>query len=334
MAFIAWTDIESFHNVKKNTKKYSEILNGNAIVTYRAKIKLHGTCGGIQIHSDGRVIAQSRNQELINGEDNAGFAKWVESNKDKWASIADDTDEEYIIFGEWIGPSIQSGVACNKITKKSFAVFAARHLNIEDDTLIIQPYILQDLVKNIPDTYVLPWHNIALEVNWNNSSEQLTSNVNIINDWVMEVEKNDPWVENVFGVAGTGEGLVFYPCSKEHLGLKSFKNLVFKAKGEKHKNIKTASPAQVNPEMAVGINEFVDMVLSQSRLEQGASFVGSKDGSICFDIKLIGKFIAWIIFDVKKETKDELEISNLTWDQVNKTITNVSRSWYLEKCKE
>lgn len=333
MAVIAWTEIESFHNIRKYTQAYPNILNDNPVVCYRAKVKLHGTNAGIQIHSDGRVIAQSRTTELVNGEDNAGFAKWVESNKDKWAAIADDTDEEYVIFGEWIGPGIQKGVAVSEIPKKAFAVFAARHLATEDDILIVEPYLLQELVKDIPDTYVLPWHNTPVDVNWEHSAEDLTLNVNAINEWVLAVEKNDPWVENIFGVKGTGEGLVFYPYSPGHQGLKNFNNLVFKAKGEKHKNIKTAAPAQVNAQAAANVQQFVDMVLTEARLEQGATFVGGKDGTIWFDMKLIGKFLAWIATDVQKETQDELEASGLTWDQVSKSVGNSARAWYLAKAK-
>jgi hypothetical protein len=333
MAVIAWTEIESFNNIRKYTQAYPEILNGNSTVSYRAKVKLHGTNAGIQIYFNDKVVAQSRTTELINGEDNAGFSKWVESNKTKWASIADDTDEEYVIFGEWIGPGIQKNVAVSEIPRKVFAVFAARHITSEDDSLIVEPYLLQELVKDIPDTYVLPWHNIQLEINWTSSVEELTLNVNVINEWVMEVEKNDPWVENTFGVKGTGEGLVFYPTSKEHLGLKNFNNIVFKAKGEKHKNIKTAAPAQVNAQAAANVQQFVDMVLTEARLEQGATFVGGKDGTIWFDMKLIGKFLAWIATDVQKETQDELEASGLTWDQVSKSVGNSARAWYLAKAK-
>ena len=66
-----------------------------------------------------------------------------------------------------------------------------------------------------------------------------------------------------FKIKGVGEGLVFYPVSEEHLSLKDFNNLVFKAKGEAHKNIKTGAPAQVNPQLASNVDSFVDMVLSE-----------------------------------------------------------------------
>jgi hypothetical protein len=324
MGVIHWTEITSFHNIRKFIDAYPKMLNGNATITYRAKVKLHGTNSGIQIHKDA-VIAQSRTAELVGGADNNGFAKWVETNKEKWAAIANDTDEEFVIFGEWAGPGIQRGVAVNKIPNKAFVVFAAQHLSSEDDTLIVEPYLLQELVKGIPDTYVLPWYNTPIEVDWSKSDKELSLITDHINEWVNEVEKNDPWVENTFGIKGTGEGIVLYPTSKEHLGLKNFKNFVFKAKGEKHKNVKTAAPAQVNPEIAANIDQFVDMVLTDARLEQGAGGL--------YDMKLMGKFLSWIAADVQKETKAELDASGLNWAAVNKAISNKARTWYICKCK-
>jgi hypothetical protein len=331
MPFVAWSEIESFHNIRKYATTHPEILNDSSVVFYMPKVKLHGTNAGIQIHSDGNVVAQSRTAELINGADNAGFAKWVDSNKEKWAAIFTNFNKEYIIFGEWIGPGIQKGVAINNIPQKAFVVFAARHLDLEDDSLIIEPNELQNLVKDIPDTYVLPWHNHLLKINWADSAEALGERTSIINTWVTEVENNDPWAENTFGIKGTGEGLVFYPVSENHLGVKNFTNLVFKAKGDKHKNIKTAAPAQVDPEVAASIQQFVDMVLTNARLEQGVTNVTPDD--IC-DIKFLGKFLAWIITDVKKETQDELIASQLTWEQVNKYVIEVARNWYINKTKE
>lgn len=342
MTVVPWTEIESFHNVRKYTQAHPEILNGNPVVKYRAKVKLHGTNAGIQIHMNGKVVPQSRTAELVDGADNAGFAKWVKANEEKWSTLATYTGCDFVIFGEWCGPGVQKGVAISEIPKKVFAVFAIRNIDestIFSNLLMPVPELLADLVKDIPDTYVLPWHNTEIEVDWSASAEELTKVVDNINEWVMAVEKNDPWVEETFNVKGTGEGLVFYPQSADHLGLKSFNDLVFKAKGEKHKNIKTAAPAQVNAESAASIDQFVDMVLTEARLEQGAGavmpdvlLVGNTPGLV-FDMKNIGKFLAWIVADVQKETQDELEASGLTWNQVSKAVGNKARAWYLAKAK-
>lgn len=221
---------------------------------------------------------------------------------------------------------IQRGVAISEIPKKVFAVFAARPLD-GSDTLIVEPAELTKLVSGIPDTYVLPWYEQSIDINWRQTDDDLTKAIVPINQWVLDIEANDPWVEKTFGVKGTGEGLVFYPTSTPHLGWSSFQNLVFKAKGEKHKNIKTAAPAQVSAEAAASIDAFVELVLTTARLEQGATAVGG------YDLKNTGKFVQWCLKDVEKETQDELDASGLSWKDVSKPLSDRARTWYVAVSK-
>lgn len=325
MKLIPWTEIESFHNIRKYTKSHPEILNGNNVVHYIPKVKLHGTNAAVQVHNDGTVVAQSRTSLLVDGNDNAGFAKWVESNKSEWLKCK----RNFVYFGEWFGTGIQKGVACSEIGKKAFAIFAARSLDEGNDSLIVDPIDLYDMLC-IENAYVLPWYGSGIEVDWSAESEQLTSNVESINKWVDDVEKCDPWIKDIFNVDGTGEGLVFYPTSKEHLGVANYANLVFKAKGEAHKNIKVASPAQIDASAASSIKDFVDMVLTLARLEQGVTAV---NGSLVYEMKTVGKFITWIQDDVKKECQDELDASELTFDAVKNSLTTRARTWYLDNAK-
>jgi hypothetical protein len=330
MSVIHWTEITSLHNIRKFTQSHPEILNGNSRVSYKYKVKIHGACCAVQIHQD-KIIPQSRTTELTQSQDNYGFARWVFSQKNLWEQIHLDTDEEMVIFGEWAGKGVQQGVAASEISDKFFAVFAARYLDSDNDTLIIDPFVLQDLVKNIPNTYVLPWQGAQIEIDWNASSEELAKQAEEINKIVYQIEKNDPWIENTFGIKGVGEGIVLYPVSQNHLGNKNYSNLCFKAKGDKHKNIKNNAPAQVDASTANSIEQFVDMVLTEARLEQGITTLA---GSLSFDMKYISPFLTWISNDVQKETKDELEASNLEWKQVSKSINDKARKWFLSKHQE
>lgn len=344
MTFLAWPEIQGFHNIRKFVRvdpgewfRAKEDLSGTPIVAYKCKVKLHGTNAAVQVHGEApnhTLICQSRESIITPEKDNAGFARWVHSNKEAWGVA-----NGWVIYGEWCGPGIQKSVAIAEIPRKIFAVFAARPLG-ENDTLVVEPDQLELLVKGIPDVYVLPWYSrpchhgcdrniTVLDINWRQTDEDLTKNTSVINDWVLAIEANDPWVEATFGNKGTGEGLVFYPVSTAHQGWQSFEYLVFKAKGEKHKNIKTQAPAQVNPETAASVDEFTGIALTEARLEQGAGKVCT--GALAYDMKDLGKFIQWIAADVQKETKDELEASNLTWKQVEKAITAKAREWYKKK---
>lgn len=339
MAFIAWPEIEGFHHIRKFLRvdpgqwwQYKQQFGGTSIVQYKCKVKLHGTNAAVQILANGNVVCQSRESILSPEKDNAGFARWVKEYEPNWRNVKGPNGEPVILYGEWIGPGIQKGVAVNQIPKKSFAVFAARPLledgTPEPDILWVEPSILEEIMVGVPDTYVLPWYDDkSVSVDWRKTDEEISQAIAPINDWVAAIEANDPWVEATFNVKGTGEGLVFYPVSLPHVGFESFVNLCFKAKGEKHKNIKTAAPAQVNPETAASVGAFVELVLTPARLEQGATAVGG------FDLKLTGKFVNWCTTDVQKETTDELEASGLDWKQVQKPLTDKARSWYIEQAK-
>lgn len=362
MAFMAWPEIEGFHNIRKFIRvdpgewwMKRELLSGTSTVTYKCKVKLHGTNAAIQVHWDGTVVAQSRTNIITPENDNAGFARWVMS-PNRLSKIWDNA-KGHIIYGEWCGPGIQKGVAISEIPHKVFVVFAARLLD-GSDSLIVEPEELEKLVSGIPDVYVLPWYsrpchhgcdtniNMKLEIDWKKTNDELTTIIAPVNEWVASIEERDPWVKDTFGVEGTGEGLVFYPVSEAHLGFENFQNLCFKAKGEKHKNIATAKPVQVSAESAASVDAFCNLVLTPARLEQGAraimgehkheerlSCLWCTTGKVEFDLKMTGKFIAWITGDVQKECQDELSASNLEWKQVQKALGDKARAWYIAESK-
>lgn len=329
MTFFSWPEIESFHHIRRAVVKYPELLGGTNTVRYRGKVKLHGTNAAVVIRS-GRVTAQSRTATITTGNDNAGFAGWVEAAADLFVRAAiENGTEDVIIYGEWCGPGIQRGVAACQIPSKSFAVFAAcridDHGNIVDD-MHVQPDELEHMIKDVTGAYVIPWYGNAIDVPWLDAPETLEPIVHSISEDVGRVEAEDPWVAEVFGIKGTGEGIVYYPVS--HHGLKHFSNIAFKAKGHKHKVIETAKPAQVDPEIASSATAFATMVLTESRLEQGARAVNG--GEFSCEHRLIGPFIAWVTGDVKKECEAELVSSNLNWKQVQKPLVDRAREWYVQ----
>lgn len=333
-ALVKWPKITSFHNVRKAVKDYPHIVNGNHKVTYRGKIKLHGTNAAIQLLGND-VVAQSRTVVLKRGHDNAGFAAWVEKHK-KAMIEATSHLKGMTIFGEWCGPGINKGCSIHMIEKKSFVIFAIIQRTSEDmgekkNDFLAHPNVIETLLakflRTIPNTYVLPWYTEEVVVDWNKSADDLAPVVESFNKVVLEVEACDPWVKATFGQEGTGEGLVYFPISVEHLGRDMFSALAFKAKGEKHKVVKAKAPVVIDAATAASITEFVDMVVTEARLDQGVQEACKGQ----YERKKIGPFIGWVIKDVSKECQNELEASGLNWKQVAKTVTDRAREWYINK---
>lgn len=331
MTHIPWADISNFHNVRKMFAALPELTDDAA--TYRAKVKLHGTNGGVQVNSAGTISVSSRSSLISVKNDNAGFARWVDSvDPELWRRNSPDVpNTEFVIYGEWCGPGVQKGVAINEIPKRCFAVFAARETG-ERERFIYEPEELEKLVSGIPDAYVLPWFNDGGEfaVCWRAPSDELKLVLDRINANVLGVEMCDPWVEKQFGVKGTGEGLVFYPlgdCSYSR-----YEHLTFKAKGEKHQVVAHTKPAQLDPTIANSASTFAELVLPEPRLEQGARAVN--DGQLDCQMKNVGAFLKWIAADLKKETASELEVSGLSEEVAIKACATRARAWYIAQAKK
>jgi hypothetical protein len=332
MNFISWPKIVSFYNIRKFAVEYPEMLNNKNSVIYRSKVKLHGTNAAIQILSN-EIGIQSREKMITPQNDNAGFATWVDKNKTSWGSIAEPL-KEYIVFGEWCGPGINKGCAIHSISNKIFAVFAIvkRHMQLNilepyQEDFIVEPSEIAKLLPNIPGVYVLPWYGEEIVINWLEDSVKLESIADTISSVVDVVENCDPWIKDVFNIEGVGEGLVYYPTS--HSGMKSFANLSFKAKGEKHKIIGSIKAAQVAPPKSEDVEAFVSMVLTDARLDQAIRAIAN--GELKFEVRNTGKFLEWIVRDIQKETSDELEASKLEWKAVSKVIATRAREWYMSK---
>lgn len=337
MSFNKWTSIEGFHNVRKAVNKY-DLHTGS--ITYRGKIKLHGTNAGIVIKPNGDVFAQSRSSIIGTGNDNAGFAAWVESTKDIWSEAC--ARPQFTIYGEWCGKGIQKGVAITQIDSKQFAIFSIQIGDCDEDgnaEMIIDPteidnFLFARFIELPYNAHILPWYGDEISVDYANTSS-LEIAAGRMNEAVEVVEACDPWVKEVFHIEGTGEGIVYYPISFETHGIinrQKLSTFMFKAKGEKHKVVKTKRAVEIDPVVVASVDEFVALVVTDARLEQGAMEVNR--GKLEFTPKLIGPFIGWFSKDVSKECADELEESGLEWKQVSKAVSNTARDWYLKKIEE
>lgn len=317
-----WPSVELLHNVRRSLIT----LEATPVVTYRAKIKLDGTNAGVQIFTDGRVAAQSRSQIITPDDDNMGFAHWVSQHMDYFTALAG--HEHITIFGEWCGQGIQKRTSISKIDRRIFTVFAIQYGGVENEIakLDVNPTQISQLLPSHPDIFVLPFLGEPLTLDFGNR-DQLESAANSINQLVSEVEQIDPWVKATFGIEGLGEGLVLYPQSQTRVDRLTYPERMFKAKGEKHQVVKTKQPVQLDPEFVKSIDEFVALMVTPARLEQGLT--ESCQGPL--DMKQLGGFLKWLAQDVQKESKAELETAQLAWKDVNKAVTNSGKSWFRDR---
>jgi len=332
--FKRWPKIQQFHNTRKtinsvvNYNKTSGKPADYPIVTYRGKVKLDGTNAAIRV-VNGEVAAQSRTRIITPEDDNFGFASYVENIKDWVTYCFGDKGSEFTIYGEWCGKSIQRNCAVS-MCDRMFVIFAVDHIDGSTDkkTEYRDPRHICDLLHgDKPENlYTLPWYGENIVVDYS-SEESVTSAVEEMCAAVAIVEECDPWVRDNFGHEGLGEGLVYYPVSTDLGCLPEDEQLMFKAKGAKHKNVIQLKPVMVSPEVVSTINTFVTKFVTENRLRQGITELNLTDIST----KDTGSFLKWLGNDVRSESKDELEVAGLEWKSVAKHINRAARDWFFEE---
>lgn len=329
---ISWSSIELLHNVIR-TLNYLAALSpeegGRPLpkVTYRAKVKLHGTNCGVQVHTDG-IVSQSRETVLTPEADLKGFAKWAHARAGYFAALPSGV----VVFGEWCGPGVEPGMAISALPEKQFAVFGVQVGTGEAARVVSDPDEVAAVLGALPaGMHVLPWADgVEFTVDFADPAS-LQAAAAYLNGVVEAVEKEDPWVKATFGVSGMGEGVVLYPVAVAGEEVpahpEALARFMFKAKGEKHRTTRQKEAVQVSAEVVTSVAAFVDLVVTEARLAQGLSIAcgGARDP------KATGKFLQWLVADVQKESGAELEASGLTWQQVQGAVQTRAREWFLRK---
>jgi len=315
-----YPSIEQFRNVIRSVKAIHDYQgkdeDGKAIyqhkdnyptLKFQGTIKLHGTNASVVKYSDGRLEFQSRERVLSLNDDNAGFMTAM-MIKDLEFLFTPFPFKEYVaVYGEWCGGNIQKGIAINGIDKM-FVVFGI----MVDDVWIDLPKYLYANEIGIYNILQFPTYEVEIDFN----APELIQNKII--EMTIAVEECCP-VGKFFNKEGVGEGIVFTCFTNQ--------DLKFKSKGEKHSasKVKTLNPVDV--EAMESINEFVELAITENRLEQGVSFF--RENNIEVDAKNTGQFLGWIVRDVLKEEKDTLEASGLDEKKVKNAIVNKARVWFL-----
>lgn len=325
LSHIAWASIELLHNVVRTLT----LLNEEAgrpfpVVRYRAKVKLHGSNCAVLV-GEHDIATQSRTMMLTPRSDYKGFSAWVHEHAAYFRGLR----PGLVVFGEWCGPGVEPGMAVSQAPRKLFAVFAIR----DGARIIHEPDEIAALLAASPaprpaDLHVLPWEGEPFTLDFG-ARAQLEGGAAALNQRVAEVEREDPWVRRTFQVSGLGEGLVLYPIAVDDgpapVDPEGLAALMFKAKGDKHRTAATKQAVQVDTSVVASVDEFVALMVSEPRLQQGLATVCDGVASP----QATGKFLTWLTADVRKESAAELAAAGLQWSQVDKAVQARARAWYL-----
>jgi len=293
-------------------------------VRYRAKVKLHGSNCAVLV-GEHDIATQSRTTMLTPRADYKGFSAWVHEHAAYFRGLR----PGLVVFGEWCGPGVEQGMAVSQAPRKLFAVFAIR----DGARIIHEPDEIAALLAassgpRPADLHVLPWEGEPFTLDFG-ARAQLEGGAAALNQRVAEVEREDPWVRRTFQVSGLGEGLVLYPIAVDDgpapVDPEGLAGLMFKAKGDKHRTAATKQAVQVDTSVVASVDEFVALMVSEPRLQQGLATVCDGVASP----QATGKFLTWLAADVRKESTAELAAAGLQWSQVDKAVQARARAWYL-----
>lgn len=346
---IKFPKIPQFRNVVKGVRERATFggidENGNVIrirdakqpkLKFKGTVKLHGTNAGIAYDSRGLRV-QSRERIITPLDDNYGFARYVSENYDVFMGIIKTYIDDYrididnntiVLYGEWAGKGIQSGVAISQMDK-SFFGFGVRvkpivdgDFNDSDDEERKHPSMWLP-IEGIDNSShrifnVNQFKQYDIEIDFDFAQQALIR----FNEIVDEVEAECP-IAKAFGFVGIGEGVVWSI-------LYDGQYFMFKTKGEKHSKSKVKRVRTVDPQKMKSTSEFVEMVITEDRVRQGIEN-GAMGNT---EMKSIGLVLKWVMRDVSTEESDTLEASGLTMKDVNGQMVGAIKKIFFKVSEE
>jgi hypothetical protein len=317
---IKFPSINQFRHVKKAVG--FEFGSTDKVLQFSGSVKLHGTNAAIVVSmSDGEpaITYQSRNNEITADDDNAGFANYM-SQIDKSVIVAmacgylREGVEKVVLFGEWCGGNIQKGVAVAEL-EKMFVIFAVKVFKDDPENgewAGLNP-VLGSAEHRIFNADWFETYSIDIDF----SAPEMS--VNELVSITEKVEAECPVGKN-FGVSGVGEGVV-WRCTNNPSS-----ELWFKVKGDKHSVTKVKKLVEVDAVKLGSIVEFVDRVVTDSRVKQGIDYLSEQ--SLEVSRKSTGQFLSWFFADIMKEESDVMEASGLTKKDVSSRIGERARGMF------
>jgi hypothetical protein len=357
MKHLKWPSIEQYRSVIKNVASKVQFKGmseeGLPIIDRTIKLpkllfqgteKLHGTNSGIVLDiSSGEIWFQSRENIITPEKDNAGFAMFAYSKlnifKELFKRFVEDhkhiaDNSRYVaIYGEWAGKGVQKNVAIAEVPK-FFSIFAVVFYDEDGhrtylkggDILIMMNSMNLGFSNNPEERIFNVWEFPTYVISIDFENPHIAQDA--INKLVNQIESSSP-VGKMMGVEGIGEGIVYRCINLGYEGSEFF----FKVKGSKHSNTKVKTLASVDVEKINGINELVERLVSNERLEQMEQQVFNTLNGGEIDQKGIGNFIKAVMHDLLKEELDTISESGYTTKDISGPVSKICRNYILEKLK-
>jgi hypothetical protein len=142
--------------MQEEFKKFQKIprLSREMIITE----KIDGTNAQLLITEDGDIFAGSRNRWVPPDNDNYGFARWVEGNKQELLQLGPGRH-----FGEWWGSGIQRGYNLPKGEKRLSLFNVSKWVHYDSLTVPEGAQRLPEIVSVVPTLYAGMFDTYSIE---------------------------------------------------------------------------------------------------------------------------------------------------------------------------
>ena len=344
---IKFPSIEQFRTIVSNVLRHLNFVGldetGEPIydqtlpkptLTFKGTVKLHGTNAGVSYNTNGGLWAQSRENIITVEKDNAGFAFFVDSNKDAFnqlfRKIQEETsvsfnDNTVTIFGEWCGGNIQKGVGISNLPK-SFFIFGVKISPIvaDEEEAKLKPAVWVDSsYLELPDNKIYNIESFqTYEIDIDFNMPQLVQNK--LSELTLAVEEECP-VAKAFGFSGVGEGIVW----RTELNGAVHR---FKVKGELHagkSKVKTLN--RVDDDKIKKTLEIAEKVTPTWRLAQMLETTCDFMNGGTLDRSKLGEYIKLVTADVIKEDIDLLVEAGLEPKDIGKYVSEIARRYFFDQ---
>jgi len=320
-----------FKGLDENEKPIYEHTSSYPAYQFIGTVKLHGTNSSVVFDTNGEYHVQSRSRVITVESDNAGFAAFihgVDREMQRGAEpariphpLSDFFGENIAVYGEFCGGNIQRGVALNQLPKM-FVIFNYRRLNEDDENKYCQLLMSEDEVEelNAHNIYFI-WQfpTFKLTVDFENPTMAQNEIVKLV-----DAVDNECPVGKYFGVSGVGEGIVWSRIDDPS------SQYWFKTKGESHRVSQVKTVAAVDVEKVNSVQEFIEMTVTQNRLEQGLEYI--REQGLTIERKNTGTYLKWVVGDILKEELDTLTGNGLCAKDVTGEISRTARPFWFKEC--